>query len=193
MKEISKDNIAGTIVILLLLIPQMAHTLYVFEVNSRYDHPWFAYCYAIGIDTAILIFTRKGWLRTALAYFFATLAHNIVYLYYPESVWSGLLIGVSLSATIYALTHLFLQNKPAVSKGDISATPIPDQVWQIYRSIEAGVHFEAQPFVCPECGESFASKKKLNGHISSHKKQKQWNEDQYGDWQLENHKRYQKV
>ncbi|TPN85825.1 C2H2-type zinc finger protein [Aquimarina algicola] len=186
-----KDHIAGVLVILLLLMPQIAHTLYVFEVHSRYDNPWFAWCYAIGVDTAILIFTSKGWLRTAFAYFFATLAHNLVYLYNPDSIWSGLLVCINLSATLYALTHLFIKKKTIPQMPH--ATGTLKKAIHIQHAIEAGIHFEAHPFECPECGKRFADNKQLNGHISVHKKQNEWKPEHYGNWEEQNQKRYQKL
>ncbi|QKX05341.1 C2H2-type zinc finger protein [Aquimarina sp. TRL1] len=185
------DNLAGTIVILLLLMPQIAHTVYVFESHSRYENTWFAMAYAIGVDTAILIFTRKGWLYTAFAYFFSTLAHNLVYLYFPGSVWSGLLISVNLSATLYALTHLFLKKDKSNDQTDVSKEASKKAI-AIQKVMEAGIDFQAKPFTCPQCRKTFADTKQLNGHISAHKKQNQWNPENYGDWEKKNYEAYQK-
>lgn len=49
-------------------------------------------------------------------------------------------------------------------------TPQPSaEALRLSAALEAGVCFEAQPYLCPECKQSFASTKKLNGHISGHK------------------------
>ncbi|WP_158447861.1 C2H2-type zinc finger protein [Aquimarina longa] len=51
------------------------------------------------------------------------------------------------------------------------------------------MRFQAQPFICPECGEHFENSKQLNGHISAHKVRKEWKPEHYGEWELENKQR----
>jgi hypothetical protein len=190
MKKQTTDNVVGTVIITLLLLPQIWHTHRVFEVNNTFVEPsWISWAYAVGIDTAILYLARKGWLKTAFGYLFVTLAHNIVYYITPKSIWSVGLICVSLSATIFALTHLFIKRQKKKHDDSGALLDIPESVWYIHQAMEAGVHFEPQPFSCPECLETFSSKKQLNGHVSSHKKQDQWKPKQYGEWELKNHKR----
>lgn len=99
------------VAVIVVMIPQIAHTYYVYNINSQYADPWFGWCFAIGIDTAILIFTLRGWIYVAGAYFIGTLAVNLLYLEYPESIWSKLLIGVMLSSTIFSLSHLFYKKR----------------------------------------------------------------------------------
>ena len=60
MKRLITREWFGIVALTIILIPQVAHTVYVFQANSQYSDPWFAWCYAIGVDLAILIFTVKG-------------------------------------------------------------------------------------------------------------------------------------
>ena len=57
--------------------------------------------------------------------------------------------------------------------------------------MQAGVRYEARPYVCPECNEPFNNSKQLNGHISAHKSRKEWEPERYGAWELENDQRVQ--
>jgi len=190
MRKLILNEAFGIIALTVLLIPQIAHTIYVFKINSQYTDPWFGWCYAIGIDLAILIFTVKGWTRTAYAYFAGTLAHNLVYQFYPESVWSSILICVMLSATIFSFSHLFYHKDKAVERNGTAILPQPSaEALRLTAAIDAGIHFEVQPYLCPECKQSFASTKKLNGHISGHKQKDMWSADEYGSWEEENVKR----
>ena len=185
MRKIIENEVFGILTMGILLVPQIAHTLYVFEANSHYEHPWFSYCYALGVDLAILIFTVKGWLKTALAYLLATLAHNLVYQFMPEGIWSGVLISVMQSVTLYSFSHLFFNTKNET----LELAHVPKEVLKIDKAIRAGVRFEAQPYQCPECQETFSNSKQLNGHISAHKTKGEWHPDTYGAWEEENKKR----
>jgi len=176
MRKLIINEAFGIIALSILLIPQIAHTVFIFKANSNYADPWFAWCYALGVDIAILIFTVKGWIRTAILYFLGTLAHNLVYQFWPESLWSAVLISVMLSGTIFSFSHLFYFNKKADQRKDTAA-------------IDAGIRFEAQPYLCPDCGEAFGSNKKLNGHISAHKMKNKWHPEKYGDWEADNERR----
>lgn len=190
MRKLILNEAFGIIALTVLLIPQIAHTIYVFKINSQYTDPWFGWCYAIGIDLAILIFTVKGWTRTAYAYFAGTLAHNLVYQFYPESIWSSILICVMLSATIFSFSHLFYHKDNAVEHKDTAELPQASaEALRLTVAMEAGICFEAQPFLCPQCNQSFANTKKLNGHISGHKQKGEWYAENYGDWELENRTR----
>ncbi len=189
MKKIIETDVFGILTMSVLLIPQIAHTLYVFEANSHYEQPWFSYCYAVGVDLAILIFTVKGWLKTALAYLFATLAHNLVYQFMPQSVWSGVLISAMQSVTLYSFSHLFFNKKTE----ELELGKVPKQVLKIYNAMQAGVRFKAQPYQCPECQESFSSSKQLNGHISAHKAKGEWKPESYGAWEEDNEQRAELV
>ena len=190
MRKFILNEAFGIIALTVLLIPQIAHTIYVFKINSQYTDPWFGWCYAIGIDLAILIFTVKGWTRTAYVYFAGTLAHNLVYQFYPKSMWSSVLICIMLSATIFSFSHLFYHKDKAVERND-TTTPLQAsaEALRITAAIKSGIYFEAQPYLCPECKQSFASTKKLNGHISGHKQKDTWFADSYGNWEEENTKR----
>lgn len=189
MKKIIEKDLFGIFAMAILLIPQIAHTVYVFEANSHYDHPWFSWCYAIGVDLAILIFTVKGWLRTAFFYLFVTLAHNLVYQFMPEGVWSSVLLSIVQSATIFSFCHLFFKKKEVEEKTSKTDDILSEEALKIHRAIEAGVHFKPQAYVCPECGECFENSKQLNGHISAHKSRKEWEPEKYGAWELENDQR----
>jgi hypothetical protein len=190
MRKFILNEAFGIVALTVLLIPQIAHTIYVFKINSQYTDPWFGWCYAIGIDLAILIFTVKGWTRTAYAYFVGTLAHNLVYQFYPESIWSSILICVMLSATIFSFSHLFYHKDEAVERNDSALEPQASaMLLRLTANMEAGICYEAQPYLCPECKQSFASTKKLNGHISGHKQKDMWFVESYDNWEEENAKR----
>lgn len=192
MKKFILNEAFGIFALSLLLIPQVAHTIYVFKINSQYANPWFGWCYAVGVDLAILIFTVKGWTKTAYAYFAGTLAHNLVYQFYPNSVLSAVLICVMLSATIFSFSHLFYHKKEVIGDKDTALEPqLSAELLRIDAAMESGIRFEAQPYLCPQCNASFSSTKKLNGHISGHKQVDEWFADSYGDWELKNTERAQ--
>ena len=192
MKKFILNEAFGILALSVLLIPQIAHTIYVFKINSHYADPWFGWCYAIGVDLAILIFTVKGWTRTAYAYFVGTLAHNLVYQFYPESAWSSVLICVMLSATIFSFSHLFYHKDKADGRKDSAEQPqASTEVLRLTAAMEAGIYFEAQPYLCPQCNQSFTNTKKLNGHISGHKQKNDWFPENYGAWEQENKKRFE--
>ena len=192
MRKFILNEAFGIFALLLLLIPQIAHTIYVFNINSQYTNPWFSWSYAVGVDLAILIFTVKGWMRTAYAYFAGTLALNLVYQFYPNSALASILICVMLSGTIFSFSHLFYHKSNADKRKESEEEKrFSAEVLRIDALVKAGVHFEAQPFLCPECNESFANAKQLNGHISGHKMKGEWNVENYGNWEEENLKRLQ--
>lgn len=186
------DRVVGMIIMIFLLIPQYWSTQAVFIANDKSGILWIAWSYAIGIDTAVLYFTYKGWIKTAIAYMVVSFAHNISYHLAPESISAIFLISSCSPGTIFTVGHLFLHKR--IEKGKTKDTEeIPEKVWQIHRAMKTGVHFEAQPFLCPECNKKFPDKKSLNGHITSHKKNNEWKPENYGDWELENHQRYQQL
>ncbi|MDN5201164.1 hypothetical protein QQ008_07320 [Fulvivirgaceae bacterium BMA10] len=188
MKKLIMTEYFGIIVLLVALIPQIAHTVYVFKINSHYPEPWFAWCYAIGVDLAILIFTVRGWIWTAVAYLMATLAHNIAYQFFPQSDISSILIGITLSATIFSFSHIFYSgSKKRNESADDDA--LIDLGKRIESAVQSGIHIEAHPYLCPCCGLTFPTSKKLNGHISGHKMKGEWDEDKYGDWKHKNNER----
>ncbi len=185
MEDIIKSKWFIVLVLLFLLVPQVAHSLYVFNANSQYNQPWFAWCYAIGVDGAILVFTTNGWVRTGVVYFVGTLATNMVYLYFPEGIVSGVLIGVMLSGSILTVTHLF-HAKIKESEAAKQIEPEPEKPDLLEELKKHDIAFEIQPHKCPECDTSFATAKQLNGHISGHKQTGDWHEEEYGDWELKN-------
>lgn len=190
MKKLIVNEGLGIVAMGILLVPQIAHTLYVFEANSHYEHPWFSWCYAIGVDLAILIFTVKGWLRTAFIYLFATLAHNLVYQFMPEGIVSSVLISVVQSTTLFSFCHLFFKKKNIDDNSNKEDIILSDEAIEIHRAIEAGVHFKPHPYICPECNVSFMSLEELEEHILEHKSQKEWEPEKYGAWELENDTRH---
>lgn len=194
MRKFIINEAFGIIALVVLLIPQVAHTVFVFEVNSHYDNPWFGWCYAIGIDLAILIFTVKGWIRTAILYLAGTLAHNLVYQFFPDSMVSAVLICVMLSGTLFSFSHLFYYRGGATDRN--GAAPHPPHsapALALGAAMKAGVRFTAQPYHCPQCGEAFTTPKQLNGHISGHKQKSEWEATRYGAWEEENRKRAELV
>jgi len=160
--------------------------VYVFEANSHYDHPWFSWCYSVGVDLAILIFTVKGWLRTAFIYLLATLAHNLAYQFMAEGIISSILISVVQSMTLFSFCHLFFKSNEENQKKEETTAILSEETLEIQRAIEAGVSFQLQPYRCPECGLSFSTSDELDAHITLHKSQKEWKPDRYGAWELEN-------
>lgn len=186
MKKIIEKEVFGILAMTILLIPQIAHTVYVFEANSHYQHPWFSWCYALGVDLAILIFTVKGWLRTAFIYLFATLAHNLAYQFMPEGVASSILISVVQSTTIFSFCHLFFKKKKPSSEVNHTDPEVAEELMEIQRALEAGVRFKPQPFVCPECDDCFVYPEDLEDHTTMHKELGEWKPEQYGAWELDN-------
>jgi hypothetical protein len=190
MRKFIINEAFGILALAILLIPQIAHTVFIFKANSHYPDPWFAWCYAIGVDLAILIFTVRGWIRTAILYFIGTLAHNLVYQFLPESIWSAILICIMLSGTIFSFSHLFYFKKKANENEDTAKDSLlTTEALQVTTALEAGIRFEPQPYLCPNCGEAFSNTKKLNGHISGHKQKNEWDNESYGAWEQENQKR----
>ncbi len=190
MRKFILNEAFGILALALLLIPQIAHTVYIFERNSHYAHAWFSWCYAVGVDLAILIFTVKGWIKTAVAYFIGTLAHNLVYQFAPNSTLSALLICLMLSATIFSFSHLFFEHKKADQrKPSVIEPQLTANQKRMLAASKAGIRFEAQPYRCPCCGEAFSSTKKLNGHISGHKQKGEWLPEEYADWERGNEQR----
>lgn len=190
MRKIILNEAFGILALAVLLVPQIAHTVYVFKVNSQYMNPWFGWCYAVGVDLAILIFTVKGWIRTAIVYFLGTLAHNVVYQFWPESIWSAVLICLMLSGTIFSFSHLFYFKKDADQrKVGAEQERITAHLEQLTAALAAGVRFEALPYQCPQCGQAHATSKQLNGHISGHKQIGDWNPESYKEWEEENRQR----
>lgn len=184
MKRLITREWFGIVALTIILIPQVAHTVYVFQANSQYSDPWFAWCYAIGVDLAILIFTVKGWKRTALIYLLGTIAHNLVYQFYPESIYGAILVGVMLSGTIFSFSHLFYATESHVQKDQEKSL----KALFAYLKVQ-NIEFELKPHKCPECDKAFTNAKQLNGHISGHKQTDSWQDEDYGDWESENHVR----
>ncbi len=83
MKKIILIRVCAGLTMCLLLISQIQHTNYLFTSNSHFENPWFSRLYAIGVDSAILIFGLCGWVRTSLFYLFVMLAHNLRYTFMP--------------------------------------------------------------------------------------------------------------
>ena len=191
-KEQLMDRVVGMIIMIFLLIPQYWSTQAVFVANDKSGILWIAWAYAFGIDTAVLYFTYKGWIKTAIAYMVVSFAHNISYHLAPQSISAVFLISSCSPGTIFTVGHLFLHKKQK-NKEAINTQQIPKNVWQIHQAMEAGIHFMAEPFRCPECHATFSDRLQLNGHITSHKKNNTWNPEDYGDWEQENRQRYEQL
>lgn len=181
--------------LLLLLTPQVLHTVYLFEQNSQFSNPWFAWCYALGVDIAILIFTYKGWVKLAMVFFLSTLTHNIAYMFWGDSVFAAILVCIVQSGTLFSYTHLFASNRKPELNTDLSILkgkklvergPYADRLDELLALRQRGIAIEPLPHVCPECGRAFHSSKELNGHISTHKRSNEWHEERYGDWEQMN-------
>ncbi|MEO9870400.1 MAG: C2H2-type zinc finger protein [Ekhidna sp.] len=188
MKKVIKSEWFGIVSLAIILTPQIAHSVYIFSINSQYDNPWFAWCYAIGVDLAILIFTVSGWKNTALAYLGATLATNLVYFWSKPHLEISILISVLQAGTIYAFSHLYTKQNDEKEKAS-QAKEKPSHSERYEMAQAQGIYIEAHPYKCPQCNYTTATAKKLNGHISGHKQKGEWFEDRYEDWQKQNHKR----
>ena len=169
----------------ILLIPQVASSVKVFTFNNtQYESPWFAWCYAIGIDLAILIFTVKGQLKIAFMYLVVMIAHALIGQFLPYKSSMGImLVHTTLPVTIFSFSHLFYyrNRKPRETMNELTT----DQA-QLIAINTHNIRLEAQPYLCPECGFGTSSPKKLNGHISGHKSTGDWHPESYGDFQTEN-------
>lgn len=188
MKNLIKSEGFGIVALIIILIPQITHSVYLFEMSSQYENPWFSWCYAIGVDLAILIFTVHGWQKTALAFLVATLATNIIYFLPSENLIRGILLSLMQSGTIYAYSHLYVEQSEAKeTTAEEAQEPSVSERYEIAKA--HGIHIEAQPYKCPECGYTAATAKQLNGHISGHKQRGEWKEGSYKDWKGENQKR----
>ena len=181
MKKVFQNDWFVLIPLLALLTAQTMHTIYVFQAVSHYPQAWFAWCYAIGIEMAILICVARGWLWVSGGYAVATLATNLLYEFAPDSVLSGILLSVLLSVTIAIYSHLFYQNtkrKEAAKESAVTASN---------GAVTANMIRLMNPYECPACGERKQSAKSLNGHISGHKQKDQWHPDEYpNDWEKQN-------
>lgn len=183
----SKKNYqyVGAIALIILLVPQVNHTVYIFQQNSQHADVWFAWFFAIGIDLAILIFTLKGWTWTAVGYLIATLGTNIVYQFFPVGIEAKILLSILLSATIFIFSHLYKKEQEDAKKLT-KDSDILDRV------NELGISIHVNPYKCPSCGKGYQTYKELNGHISGHKASKKandWTPELYGNWEDENERR----
>ena len=137
----------------ILLIPQVASSIQVFtHNNTQYENPWFAWCYAIGIDMAILIFTVKGRLRIAFLYLLVMIAHALIGQFLPaQSVHGRLLVHTTLPITIFSFSHLFYYEKKEASKRKHSAElpQVSTEAVQFTAMLAQGIRIEPQPYLCP--------------------------------------------
>jgi len=173
-----------------LLIPQVASSFKVFAYNNaQYESPWFAWCYAIGIDMAILIFTVKGRLVIAFLYLLVMIAHALIGQFLPyQSTYGIFLVHTTLPITIFSFSHLFYYEKKK-AKQDKATAIIPQvstEVAQVTAMLAQDIRLEPQAYLCPQCGLGATNPKKLNGHISGHKATDKWFPEKYGDWEKQN-------
>lgn len=173
-----------------LLIPQVASSVQVFaNNNTQYENPWFAWCYAIGIDLAVLIFSVRGKIVFALMYLIVMIVQALIgQLLPPKSIYGIVLVHTALPITIFTFTHLFYYRKKEEQERNDSTTEpqVSAEVAQVSAMLAQGIRIEAQPYLCPQCGIGAISTKKLNGHISGHKMKNEWFPDKYGEWETEN-------
>ena len=174
----------------ILLIPQVASSFKVFAYNNaQYESPWFAWCYAVGIDLAILIFTVKGRLVIAFLYLLVMIAHALIGQFLPyQSSYGIFLVHTTLPITIFSFSHLFYYEKRKEKQAkDTAASPqVSTEQAQLTAMIAQGIRLEPQAYLCPECGIGATTPKKLNGHISGHKMKGEWHPEKYGEWEKEN-------
>jgi hypothetical protein len=174
----------------ILLIPQVASSFKVFAYNNaQYESPWFAWCYAVGIDLAILIFTVKGRLVIAFLYLLVMIAHALIGQFLPyQSSYGIFLVHTTLPITIFSFSHLFYYEKRKSKQAeDTASLPQGSTEQAHYTAMTAqGIRLEPQAYLCPECGLGATTAKKLNGHISGHKMKQEWHPENYGDWEKEN-------
>lgn len=172
----------------ILLIPQVASSFKVFAYNNaQYESPWFAWCYAIGIDMAILIFTVKGRLTIAFLYLLVMIAHALIGQFLPyQSSYGIFLVHTTLPITIFSFSHLFYYEK---KKNEITTAQLPQKSTaevQLTAMLAQDIRIEPQAYLCPQCGLGATTPKKLNGHISGHKIKKEWHPEDYGNWEKQN-------
>ena len=174
-----------------LLIPQVAHTAYLYLENSRYKNPWFGWLYSVGIDIAILIFIAAGKKQKSLFYAGAAIALNMCYAFIPEHTATKVLLYALLGITLYNFSHLFYDDKKAVSERLTANQPQLKSGTPLYHNGEPLLIADLlTPYHCPQCGFKAQSNRQLNGHISGHKQRGEWNPVIHRqEWEVDNVKR----
>lgn len=179
------------IALVLLLIPQVHHTFEMYTLNSKSqwneEDDWRAWCFAIGVDMAILVFTVYGNIWIAVMFGVSTLACNFIYEFVPVGNLAKSYLGIILTLCLFSFSHTFLFNKKAKEK---VAKFIIDIGNYFAPALNEQVPIKLHPHICPECGESFQSEKQLNAHITGHKKAHEWG-DHGDEWPLKNKQREQ--
>ncbi|WP_281989750.1 hypothetical protein [Aquimarina aggregata] len=102
----------------------------------------------------------------------------------------AILLIPQIAHTLFSCCYLFFKKNKVTDYRHKADVILSDEVLEINRAIEAGIHFKPQPYICPECRDSFSNSKLLDAHILGHKSQKDWEPKRYGAWELENNTRY---
>lgn len=171
-----KSKLSILIFLLLLLIAQVKHTVYVFSLGSHESANFYAWIYAIGMEGAIMIFVVNGWRGISIAFSITTMLTNFMYGYYgvnqiPYPV--TILISVMLSIAISGFSHLYYTRMK--KQEEILKQAEQKNIDNIANEMAEKM---SKPHICPypDCNESFSEQSKLNGHISAHKRKhpKEW-------------------
>jgi len=203
LQKIFKSGAVRLIGIICLLIPQIAHTAFLYNTYSHYDRPWFAWLFASGLDISILVFVAAGKKKQSIAYALAVITLNIIYLFAPEHATGKVLIAVLLGITLYFFSELFYEEGKRLTANEAqNDSGIPQNTSgqpQIISGMLSGsidaleVQYLVTPFICPECEKSFLSSRELNGHISGHKQKDDWHPLEHAEyWETENEHRNNK-
>lgn len=142
------------VAIVCVMLVQIAHNTYVVFANSRFQSSVlslsFALFYAFAIEFSILTYVINDQRTHAKVYAGGSLATNLLYYYYPESILAPALISIMLAGSIWAFSDLFVDK---INKEHREKKKSPDK-----------------PFKCDMCEASFDSGRELNGHRSAHKR-----------------------
>lgn len=163
--RILKTKLVVVICLFLLLVAQVHHTVYVYAMATHEAYtPWYAWCYAIGIEGAILVFVVNGWRWQSMLFSLATILTNFLYGEYgtkeiPLAV--NITISILLGGAIAGFSHLYYTKMKLIES--------------IIEEVENGntedETKEKKPVdVCPKCGKHFYEKGQINGHISAYKR-----------------------
>ena len=109
--RILKTKLVVVICLFLLLVAQVHHTVYVYSMATHEPTtPWYAWCYAIGIEGAILVFVVNGWRWQSMLFSLATILTNFLYGEYGQKeipLAVNVTISVLLGGAIAGFSHLY--------------------------------------------------------------------------------------
>lgn len=162
--RILKTKLVVVVCLFLLLVAQVHHTVYVYAMATHEPTtPWYAWCYAIGIEGAILVFVVNGWRWQSMLFSLATILTNFLYGEYGAKeipIAVNVTISVLLGGAIAGFSHLYYTKMKLIEA-------IIDEVENGNTEDEE----EKEPVAtCPKCKKHFYEAGKINGHITAHKR-----------------------